>query len=97
MPADSGKICRILALRSPEPFPTPSTIRCRSQPGDRIRSTEHEAALRRAPDSHFPIDQRIDLREGQNYLYLAVWDMVSGRLGTLQIPFRAAKPSKAGK
>lgn len=39
-----------------------------------------------------PFDQRINLRKGQNYLYLAIWDTYSGRLGTLQIPFEAAKP-----
>ena len=36
-------------------------------------------------------DQQIGLRKGENYLYLAVWDMTSGRLGTLQIPFTVSK------
>lgn len=65
--------------------------------GDRISFTENKVALRHSPNARFPIDQRINLRKGQNYLYLAVWDMHSGRLGTLQIPFLAPKLSKAGK
>jgi len=48
--------------------------------------------LRQSPNLEYPFDQRINLRKGQNYLYLAVWDVHTGRLGTLQIPFEAAKP-----
>ena len=48
--------------------------------------------LRQAPNLEYPFDQRINLRKGQNYLYLAVWDVHTGRLGTLQIPFEAVKP-----
>jgi hypothetical protein len=50
---------------------------------DRLRQFQHMA---------FPFDQRINLRKGQNYLYLAIWDTHTGRLGTLQIPFEVAKP-----
>jgi hypothetical protein len=32
------------------------------------------------------IEQQIDLRKGDYYLYIAAWDTVTGRLGTLQIP-----------
>lgn len=48
--------------------------------------------LRQSSDLSYPFDQRINLRAGQNYLYFAVWDVHTGRLGTLQIPFEAAKP-----
>lgn len=40
----------------------------------------------------YPFDQRINLARGDNYLYLAIWDAHSGRLGTLQIPFKVGKP-----
>jgi VWFA-related protein len=32
------------------------------------------------------IEQQIDLRKGDVYLYLAVWDTATGRLGSLQVP-----------
>jgi len=32
------------------------------------------------------IEQQVDLRKGDDYLYLAVWDAATGRLGSLQIP-----------
>lgn len=48
--------------------------------------------LRSNPHLVFPFDQRINLRKGDNYLYLAIWDAHTGRLGTLQIPFEATKP-----
>lgn len=34
---------------------------------------------------------------GQKYLYLAVWDMTSGRLGTLQIPLKVVSEPKQPK
>ncbi|HTD96319.1 MAG TPA: VWA domain-containing protein, partial [Edaphobacter sp.] len=52
----------------------------------KITVTVDEDKLRLAPDSPLPVVQTIDLRQGDVYLYLAVWDMVSRRLGTLQIP-----------
>ena len=32
------------------------------------------------------IEQQVDLRKGDDYLFLAVWDTATGRLGTLQVP-----------
>jgi VWFA-related protein len=46
------------------------------------------------PSLLIPLTQEINLRKGENYLYLAVWDMTSGRLGTLQIPLHVAAPHK---
>ena len=49
------------------------------------------------PDPHagrLLVDQQINLEKGDEYLYLAVWDMASGRLGTLQIPLDVHKPPK---
>lgn len=52
----------------------------------------NQEKLRQSPHLLLPLDQRINLRKGQNYLYLAIWDTHTGRLGTLQIPFEAPKP-----
>ena len=53
--------------------------------------------LRLHPKALIPVDQQIYLNKGQKYLYLAVWDMTSGRLGTLQIPLKVAKEPKQPK
>jgi len=50
--------------------------------------------LRQNPDFKIPVDQRINLHKGQSYLYLATWDMNSGRLGTLQVPLHVAAPHR---
>lgn len=52
------------------------------------------AKLRLAPNTLIPADQQINLHKGENYLYFAVWDMTSGRLGTLQTPIEVAKVKK---
>jgi VWFA-related protein len=44
----------------------------------------NEDKLRAKPDAAVTVDQQVDLQKGQVSLYLAVWDMHSGRLGTLQ-------------
>jgi VWFA-related protein len=45
------------------------------------------------PPHHLQVAQQIDLPRGGDFLALAVWDPVSGRLGTLQIPVTVgAKP-----
>jgi len=47
-------------------------------------------------DPHRPIkiEQRIDLKPGDLYLYIAVWDSGNGRVGTLQIPTTVPRPLK---
>jgi hypothetical protein len=42
--------------------------------------------IERSPHGRLAVDQQIDLNKGDNYVYLAVWDMRSGRMGTLQVP-----------
>lgn len=39
----------------------------------------------------FNFDQEINLPKGEDYLYVALWDISSGRLGTLQIPLDVKK------
>jgi VWFA-related protein len=47
-----------------------------------------------ADDPHRAIQvaQQLDLRKGDVYLFLAVWDTATGRLGTLQIPLKLPLP-----
>jgi hypothetical protein len=40
------------------------------------------------------VQQQIDLPKGGDFLALAVWDPVSGHLGTLQIPVTVTTKSK---
>ncbi len=62
-----------------------------AQLADRVTIVVNEDKLRMHPKASIPVDQQINLHKGQKYLYLAVWDMTSGRLGTLQIPFTVSK------
>ena len=64
---------------------------------DKLTFAINEDNLRIHPKALIPVDQQINLHKGQKYLYLAVWDMTSGRLGTLQIPLKVAKESKQPK
>lgn len=43
------------------------------------------------PTVKFGFDQQINLPKGEDYLYIALWDMTNGRLGTLQIPLEVEK------
>jgi VWFA-related protein len=54
----------------------------------------NEAAIRNHPDAPLTFDQRLNLKKDDEYLYLAVWDVTSGRLGTLQVPVDVPKPDK---
>lgn len=62
---------------------------------DRVTVKVNPEKLREHPDFLIPLDQYIDLHKGQSYLYLATWDMNSGRLGTLQVPLKVAAPATA--
>jgi VWFA-related protein len=61
---------------------------------DRVTLTVNQDKLSLLPKQVIPVDQQINLRKGQTYLYFAVWDMASGRLGTLQIPLKVAAEPK---
>jgi hypothetical protein len=61
---------------------------------ERVTMTRNEDVLRIHPEVPFGFDQQVNLEKDDDYLYLAVWDMTSGRLGTLQIPLQIPKPAK---
>ena len=61
---------------------------------ERVKMTLNTDSLRLRPDLRMAIDQRLNLKKNDEFLYLAVWDMTSGRLGTLQVPVQVTKPGK---
>jgi len=48
--------------------------------------------LKENPTAKFGFDQQINLPKGEDYLYIALWDLTNGRLGTLQLPLDVEKP-----
>jgi VWFA-related protein len=62
--------------------------------GERATLTLNQDSLREHPGGSVVIDQQIDLQRGDEYLYLAVWDATSGRLGTLQVALHVPTPHK---
>jgi VWFA-related protein len=61
---------------------------------ERVTMTLNADVVRLHPDVPIRIDERLNLRKNDEYLYLAVWDMTSGRLGTLEVPLQVPKPGK---
>jgi hypothetical protein len=61
---------------------------------ERVTMTRHEDVVRLHPEVPFVFDQRLNLKKDDDYLYLAVWDLTSGRLGSLQIPLQVSKTAK---
>jgi hypothetical protein len=43
------------------------------------------------PDARIGFDQQINLPKGEDFLYVAVWNPETGRVGTLQIPLAVEK------
>jgi VWFA-related protein len=65
--------------------------------GDRVTLTLNRDSLREHPTAPIAIDEQVYLQKGDEYLYLAVWDMATGRLGTLQIMLDVTKTAKRVK
>jgi hypothetical protein len=40
----------------------------------------------------YTFEQQINLKNGENYLYLGVWDMNTGQFGTIQLSLDATHP-----
>ena len=62
---------------------------------DKVTLTLNGEVIRAHPDIPLALDQRLNLKKDDEYLYLAVWDMISGQLGTLQVPVQVPKPDKS--
>jgi len=61
---------------------------------ERVQFALNEDAIRQHPELQLAFTQVLNLKKSDQYLYLAVWDMTSGRLGTIQIPVQVPKPVK---
>jgi VWFA-related protein len=62
--------------------------------GERATMTLNQKSLSEHPDGRIRIDKVIDLQAGDDCLYLAVWDVASHRLGTLQVALKVPKTSQ---
>jgi VWFA-related protein len=62
--------------------------------GDQFTLGLNEEALRSTPHASVPLQEQIALKKGNFYLYLTVWDMTSGHMGTLEMPVRMPLPAK---
>ena len=60
---------------------------------EHVEVTFPEDVLRHGPDP-IAVDQQIDLSKGDKFLRLSVWDTVSGRFGTIDMPLEVPKPGK---
>ncbi|HEX3436829.1 MAG TPA: VWA domain-containing protein [Pseudacidobacterium sp.] len=58
---------------------------------EEITLTLNKETLQRKPNTALVMDQTLNLIKGDQYLSLVVWDMSSGRQGTLQIPVDVSK------
>jgi hypothetical protein len=54
--------------------------------------TVNAEKARTIPHATITVSQRVNLPFGRNYLYLAVWDTTTGRLGTLTADVKVEKP-----
>jgi VWFA-related protein len=61
---------------------------------EQVTMALNEGAMRLHPDAPLTFDQRLDLKKDDEFLYLAVWDVTSRRIGTLQVPVQVPKPEK---
>jgi len=58
---------------------------------DEFRPTFDAELLQAKPASKYGFDQRVNLPKGADYLYVVIWDMTSGRMGTVQVPVVVGK------
>lgn len=59
---------------------------------ERVSMTLNADVSSVSPDAPIAVDQTLNLKKDDNYLYLAVWNPANGRVGTLQVPLTVRKP-----
>jgi VWFA-related protein len=59
-----------------------------------IKATFSPEKLQSNGQPIFAFEQQIDLKNGENYLYLGVWDMNTGQFGTIQFSLDVASPKR---
>jgi VWFA-related protein len=62
-----------------------------------VRLAVDEQKARTVPKAALIFTETINLPQGQNYLYLALWDARTGRIGTVDAEVEVKKPGAAGK
>ena len=53
-----------------------------------------EDVFRRDPNLSVTLDQKLNLTKDDQFLNLGVWDTVSGRFGSIEVPLDVHKPPK---
>lgn len=59
---------------------------------EKLTFSLNEENAKASPTAKFSFDQQINLPKGEDYLYIALWDIINGRVGTLQLPLDIEKP-----
>ena len=59
-----------------------------------VKLTVNETAIQANPNATLQFDQQINIPTGQDYLSVVVWDMTTGRTGTLNLPLNVQKQPK---
>jgi len=59
--------------------------------GQKVTLSVDEMKKRTVPNAEVEFTQTVNLPKGRNYLYLAVWDTVTGRLGTINAEVEVGK------
>lgn len=59
-----------------------------------VKLTVNEAAIRANPGATLQFDQQINIPTGKDYLSVVIWDMTTGRTGTLNLPLNVQKQPK---
>jgi VWFA-related protein len=62
-----------------------------------VTATFSSEKLQSNGDPIFPFEQQIDLKRGENYLYLGVWDVNTGQFGAIQLSLDATHPKSGSK
>jgi len=62
-----------------------------SRVSDKFTLMLNAEKLRTSPNASLNFDQRVNLPTGEDYLNVVLWDMTSGRMGTIQVPLDVAK------
>jgi VWFA-related protein len=64
------------------------------QDAQQVKMVLKEDVFRRDPDISVTLDQKLNLTKDDQFLNLGVWDTVSGRFGSIEVPLDVHKPEK---
>ena len=64
------------------------------QDAQQVKMVLREDVFRRDPNLSVTLDQKLNLTKDDQFLNLGVWDTVSGRFGSIEVPLDVHKPPK---